>query len=143
MQAAFALAAFNLVCRVQAYGDDVSPAVSERVVTYRVDPLLGRWCFGDCPAAWPILAMSGSEIVFERTFYGHHLMGRSVRVGWPTGRFIEAMIDMDLVERPMTVGQCERAAFGGFPSGSLPRYGPLIVAVPTRLDQIRRAATPR
>jgi hypothetical protein len=138
MQATAALAAFNLICHVQAFGDHVPPLLSERVITFRVDPLLGRWCLGVCPAAQPLAAMSGAEIVFDHAFPDGHRPGHAVRVQRLTGAYVETIFGIGetaLSGRRILVGQCERAPFGGFPPESMRFATPLRVQVPARIDR--------
>jgi hypothetical protein len=137
MQATAALAAFNLICHVQAFGDDLLPPVSARVITYRVDPLLGRWCPGECPAAQPLAAMSSVEIVFDYETPDGHRPGHAVRVQRLTGAYIETSFGIgETMEsgRTLLVGQCERAPFSGFPPESMRFAMPLRAEVPAHID---------
>lgn len=144
MQAGLAVfAAFNLVCDVQRFGDDVSPALSARTLTYRIDPTLGRWCEGTCPAAQPIAAITPAEIVLSyRGADGHAGPGQAIRIDAIHG-YRENSVDPDGAEQTAVVGRCHRAPFSGFPAESLRFAVPLRVAVPTFVGRIRPAATPR
>jgi hypothetical protein len=137
-------AAFNLVCDVQRVGDDVIPPPSTREITFRIDPVLGRWCSGSCPAALPIAALSGSEIVLIHQQYTGHLPGWAIRIGAVTGDYRETSFGVEeSAARPELVGRCERAPFSGFPPESLDFAIPLRVAVPASVGQITPGATPR
>lgn len=145
MQTGFAIfAAFNLVCDVQGFGDDVHPALSAEVVTYRVDPMLGRWCSGACPAALPIAAMSDLEIVLSHRRWDGHSDGYAIRVTHPTGDYRETSFSVDeSAASPVKVGRCERAPSSGFPPESLRSAIPLRVEVPASVDPVRPGAMPR
>jgi len=138
-----AMAAFNLVCNVQRFGDDLLPAVSAHLLTYRIDPTLGRWCEGSCPAALPIAAMSGSEIVLVYDQANGHRPGRAIRILSPEGAYRETSFGLDFVEQRETFGQCERASFSGFPPESLRFAVPLRVVVPTRPTGLTPGGSPR
>jgi hypothetical protein len=147
MQAAVALAAFNLVCQVSPPGNDVGPRPSAETITYRVDPMLGRWCSDPCMTTRPIAALSEIEVVFvtdSGDFVGP--FREVIRVRLMTGAYTETAFhpnDATGRGRATKFGDCERTRFGGFPPGSLMTAGPLIARVPTRLDDVRPAATPR
>jgi len=130
-----AMAAFNLVCDVQRFGDDVSPALSARILTFRVDPMLGRWCEGSCPAALPIAAMPASEIVLAHEPADGHRPGHAIRIAYLTGEYRESSFGLEGSEgRPDVVGRCARAPFSGFPPESLRFAAPLRVEVPSSID---------
>lgn len=130
-----AMAAFNLVCDVQRYGDDVLPAISAQVLTFRIDPMLGRWCEGSCPAALPIAAMPASEIVLVHVRPDGHLPGSAIRIASLTGEYRETSFSLgNDEERLDIVGRCERAPFSGFPPESLRFATPLRVEVPSTID---------
>jgi hypothetical protein len=130
-----AMAAFNLVCDVQRFGDDVMPAISARTLTFRIDPILGRWCEGSCPAAAPIAAMSASEIVLAYRRADGHGPGQAIRIATLAGRYDETSFGLqDGEERSDFVGTCRRAPFSGFPPESLRLATPLRVEVPPSID---------
>ena len=138
-----AIAAFNLICDVQRFGDDVVPAISARTIIYRIDPTLGRWCEGNCPAALPIAAMAPGEIVLSyRPYDGHGGPGEAIRIGG-AGDYRENRTYIDGAERRSVVGHCERAPFNGFPPESLRFALPLRVQVPTRPNGLRPGGSPR
>jgi hypothetical protein len=147
MQAAVALAAFNLVCQVSRVGDDVFPQLSADAITYRVDPMLGRWCLGPCLVTQPIAALSEDEIVFV-TDSGDFLgpVREVVRVRRWSGAYTETAFrpsDAPGQPHPTRVGDCEPARFSGFPPGSLVTANPLIARVPARLEDVRPEGSPR
>ena len=139
MQATAALAAFNLVCQIHGPGRDLifSDRPNEGVTTivFRIDPLLGRWCSGACPAALPIAAISDLEIVLSHRRWNAHGEGQAIRVTRLTGLYRETSFGADeSAARPTKLGRCERAPFSAFPADSLRFAIPLRVEVPASID---------
>jgi hypothetical protein len=143
MQAAAVIAAFNLVCQADFTADHLRRQIPTQTITYRVDPMLGRFCWDACASTQPIAAFSAGEIVFaleNGDFAGpYHTV---IRIQLPSGAYSHTDIRADRPDLIMT-GRCERTRFSAFPAGSLTNARPLIVRVPAVYDEVTPAAMPR
>lgn len=110
-----ALAAFNLICTVQAlFFDQKKQEGDSFPIEYRIDLREGRFCVGGCLETRPIARVTDTDLflVADRDEDGGNT--EFIKISRESGGYIWILGDRSGEIR--TVGRCERTAFSGFPS---------------------------
>ncbi|HEY0412237.1 MAG TPA: hypothetical protein VGD66_03740 [Allosphingosinicella sp.] len=114
-----AVTAFNLICTgTEATGtlvDHRTTHLTERPFTdvYRVDLLQRRWCRDACTETSLLEGLTATSISFEHVDEPSLKYFRSAWTKRETGEYMSMQQTGDTITNHM--GECRRAAFGGFP----------------------------